>query len=120
MSGFVPPTDEMVDVQCALNDDVRKNGLLQGDDGTEPRIVDHYVYPRSAARDFVLMKEAMAGLGFVVRETNDGTGLILSRNDATAGRKFDVLTATVDVMMRDSDWQYDGWEAPIVRKGGRR
>lgn len=58
----------------------------------------------------------MEALGFGSRTTDDGSGLIFSRTTPIAGEKFDRLTATINVMMEDFGWQYDGWETPIVKE----
>ena len=113
---FVPPTEATIALERQRNDDVRRLNLASGDNGSTPRSVDHFAYPKHPQADFGALSKRMEALGFGSRTTDDGSGLIFSRTTPIAGEKFDRLTATINVMMEDFGWQYDGWETPIVKE----
>ncbi len=98
------------------NTDVRKALVAHGDKGSAIRHVRHFLYPEFfpvRKRDELIIR--LQALGFAVASAADDHGLIAEEQREVASADFDSLTESLERMMRDIGWQYDGWECALVK-----
>ena len=89
----------------------------EGDDGTTPREIDHFVYFQSkeAVSSF---EEKIRPMGFEVTTTSKGIfrrtyRMVLSREDVP--NKVDGVIIELDYLAQKFDGTHEGWEACVVR-----
>lgn len=94
-----------------------------GDDLTEPRDIDHWMYfPSEEHRDQFLLQ--VAGNGFrsecTFLETPDANfryGVHLTRRDRVDLETIDGLVTDLFLRARNCGGEYDGWGASVIRPG---
>ena len=94
------------------NGEVREALASNGDDGTIPRNVRHFLYPAffpDRKRDQIASR--LSELGFSTRYAECDHGLIVEEDREVASGDFDNLTEALAKMMREQGWEYDGWES---------
>lgn len=105
--------------QQERSDMIREALAAQGDDGTRPRNVLHYVFPdpaRDPAGDARLIA-ALARFGVAARLTASAEGLILEHEVPVAAPGFDALVAEIAAAVWAEGWYYDGWESALLPPG---
>lgn len=97
------------------NDNLRCWLSRQGDFGSTPRTVLHYVYPRDAAARSARGEIAaeLRRWGFVTGDALQRDGLVLQHEAAVASKRFDALTADIVDLLTAYGWDYDGWECEV-------
>lgn len=92
--------------------------LDEGDDGTTPREIDHFVYFQSkeAVSSF---EEKIRPMGFEIATTSKGLfrktyRMVLSREDVP--NEVDRVIIELDNLAQKFDGTHDGWEANVVKK----
>lgn len=95
---------------------VRDTMAVQGDDGSLPRQVTHFAYPKeetSASRFEVF--EFLSQFDLVLSEAAMQNGVIFEHRTDVASAEFDEFTGRMFDELLAMGWEYDGWECPIVK-----
>lgn len=119
-SGLYPARAENVgltlDDEIARNDAVRAALSKEGDDGTVPRPVEHWAYPREdGVADLQAATAIFTARGMAVRPADSRNGLIGSEETSVATTAFDEGTFGLLISFDRIGWDYDGWETTVVR-----
>lgn len=103
--------------EAESNDQVRATILAMGDDGTAPRHVVHYAYPlgSSIPEDRQRADKWLAALGFRVKNSATGNGVMFENEQPVAGAEFDALTEKLVAFFDELEWEYDGWECAVIQ-----
>ena len=102
--------------QRRLNDEVRAISMKEGDDGSVPRQVDHWAYPKRGGIPQKDMVTALQVKGFEAEPIVEKGGIRFGHVVAIAGVEFDMLTLMLAEYCEEKRWTYDGWESVVVRK----
>ena len=106
----------------AANDVIRGTLKSQGDDGTAPREIEHFLFIDPDALDPMRvdnLAEEMAERGFDAKVLEDEDGhesLALVHTDVVVGQEFDEVTEWLAQIMPPLGWTYDGWNCSDVSK----
>jgi uncharacterized protein (TIGR01619 family) len=119
--GLLHPGD--LDMQTIQNRRVVERLTTSGDDLTQPRNVDHWLYfPSESSRSQLIAQVESEGFAIepFAAEKPDaefGFGLRLSRSDRVDLETIDALAIDLFLRAEQCGGQYDGWGCPVVRGG---
>lgn len=101
---------------AVANEEVRSRLAALGDDGSAPRHVLHYAYPRQGTG--LLQRPAMIDeltkLDLQVSDAASDNGLVMEHHRSVAANDFDAFTAKLSAYFDERGWDYDGWECAVT------
>ncbi len=100
----------------AANDAVRAMLASHGDDGSAPRHVLHYAYPKGSTglESRPEMISELRGRGLEVKDAAEDDGLVMEHERSVSADDFDTVTQELQDYFDAHDWDYDGWECAVV------
>ena len=101
-----------------INDLIRSGLMTIGDDGTQERQVDHFIFPLIDcvnAIGFKAMKKKLRKYDLIFQPFDLG-GMRLTHFSEVASAEFDDLTLELRELCESVGWDYDGWEATGIPK----
>lgn len=97
------------------NDKVRAALAKEGDDGTKPRHVRHFVHPAAGgATNATVVHEFLVLNGLKVDPEAAKDGFFAEETREVASSDFDARTAMLTNSMAQWNWKYDGWECAVT------
>lgn len=101
---------------AAANEEVRSRLAALGDNGSSPRHVLHYAYPREGTG--LLQRPAMIDelikQGLQVSDAASDNGLVMEHHRPVAPDDFDAFTSELSAYFDERGWDYDGWECAVT------
>jgi len=97
------------------NDHMRTALAKEGDDGTAPRQVRHFVHPvAGGATNATVVHEFLVMNGFSVEPESAKEGFFAKERREVASPDFDARTIMLTKSMAQWNWTYDGWECAVT------
>lgn len=101
---------------AAANEEVRSRLAALGDDGSAPRHVLHYAYPREGTGllQRPAMMDELTKQGLKVSDAVSDNGLVMEHHRSVAADDFDAFTTELSAYFDERGWDYDGWECAVT------
>ena len=96
------------------NDEVRSALAKHGDNGTQPRLVEHLAYFKTQS-DAESYKYFLRDYGFTIGTSDQEFGVAFFKQSSVVGEVFDKEIALLNAKAEILNGEYDGWGCPIVR-----
>lgn len=115
MSIFEKLTNVFKPKAVLSRDDVLRDMLKQhGDDGTKPRVVDHFAIFKTQHEAAAYMTYVL-GLGFTVVESESEDCVSFTKESAVVGEQFDNEILAISMKAVELNGEYDGWGCPVAQ-----
>ena len=107
------------DPETVANDKIRAALKREGDDGTAPRHVIHYVHPLDGGEiNASAVLDYLVASGFEVDPNKAQSGYFAEETREVASRDFDAHCGALRHAMGQWNWKYDGFECAVTPKKG--
>jgi len=103
------------DANTLANDKLRAALAREGDDGTAPRHVLHFVWPEPGGeKHATVVLDYLVAKGLSVDPGKANKGYIGEETREVASAGFDTRTAELKTATQGWGWAYDGWECAVI------